>query len=217
VRALDLFSGLGGWSAPYVERGHEVTTVDIDSRFAPTVIADVMEYEPDFQPDIILASPPCEVFSVAGRFGHWAPGYRIGGPRAAQAVALVVRTVTLILQTDPAFWIIENPVGMLRKLHLIPGERQTVTWCRYGERRRKPTDLWGGFPPSLALRRRCNNRDQCHNPAPRGSRTGTQGLDAATAGKIPWELALDVCVAAERDLRVGRTHMDYTGQLFKQP
>ena len=29
MNVLDLFSGLGGWSAAFVERGHEVVTVDM--------------------------------------------------------------------------------------------------------------------------------------------------------------------------------------------
>jgi hypothetical protein len=39
----------------------------------------------------------------------------------------------------------------------------------------KPTDLWGGFPPSLILKAPCKNGDPCHVAAPRGSSTGIQG------------------------------------------
>lgn len=98
------------------------------------------------------------------------------------------------------FWIIENPRAMMR--NFMPVEnRRTVTWCQYGDTVMKPTDLWGGFPPSLQLKPPCKNGDPCHEAAPRGAKTGTQGKKGAAArGKIPYDLALAVCLAAERDL-----------------
>ena len=53
--------------------------------------------------------------------------------------------------------------------------RYTVTYCQYGDTRMKPTDIWTnaidpGFKPP------CNYRDTCHVAAPRGSRSGTQGI-----------------------------------------
>lgn len=39
----------------------------------------------------------------------------------------------------------------------------------------------------------CNNGDVCHQPAPRGSKTGTQGLkDAYTKSMIPEELVKEI-------------------------
>jgi hypothetical protein len=37
---------------------------------------------------------------------------------------------------------------------------------------------------------------------------------AALRAKIPYELALDVCIAAERDLAAGLRASDYSGRLF---
>lgn len=264
MKVLDLFCGLKGWSRPFEDAGHEVVSVDIEERFAPTIAADVLTL--DFEPggfDIILASPPCEKFSLLGLGHHWLPGYKPKGPQTELAMELVRWTVSTIRTVQPAFWIIENPVGMLRKLNLIPFERQTVTYCQYGAPWRKPTDLWGGFPPSLVLRPRCKNGDPCHIAAARGSRTGVQSTadsfmraleeDAAAAAReddvtdsgkppflrvrayqsrllygtwdqktwaakraeIPQELALDVCLAAERDLAAGlRAPADFSGRLF---
>lgn len=216
---LDLFSGLGGWSEPFRERGHEVVTVDNDPRFDCTYTMDVMDpaiFElPLFDPQIVLASPPCEKFSLMALGHHWLPGYKPRHEGTILAMELVKRTVDIIQVAAPAFYIVENPMGMLRALHLIPFERKSVTYCQYGARVRKETDLWGGFPPSLELRRRCKNGDPCHVAAPRGSRTGTQGPDdAATRAKIPYDLALDVCLAAERDLAAGLRAPNYSGRLF---
>ena len=53
--------------------------------------------------------------------------------------------------------------------------RYTVTYCRYGDERMKPTDIWTNHPNPHFLPP-CRNGDPCHVRAPRGARTGTQGI-----------------------------------------
>ena len=207
MKVLDLFAGLEGWSAPFRERGHEVFSVDNDPQFRVDLVKDVMlmtRHDLPWRPDIILASPPCEAFSVLRIGKNWTPPPE-NAPKtehARFAVRLVERTREIVGVLDPAFFIIENPRGKLRKLPVVSDlERRTVTYCQYGEKWMKPTDLWGGFPPSLSLYPRCKNGDPCHVPAPRGSTTGVQGKGtAAERAKIPHLLALEVCMAAEEDL-----------------
>jgi len=176
MRVLDLFAGLGGWSAPFRDHGHDVTTLDVDPRFGCDLTIDVLEWESAGRYDVITASPPCECFSVMTFGRYWRPGRIPRDDKARLAVRLVERTVELIELLEPAYYVVENPVGMLRKLPPLAGrERRTVTYCQYGTPFRKPTDLWGGFPPSLELRRMCRNGDPCHVAAPRGSFTGIQG------------------------------------------
>jgi len=121
-------------------------------------------------------------------------------PKTGQAKvgqALVLHTLALIEDYEPKIWVMENPRALMRKI--VPDEfiRTTVTWCQYGDTVMKPTDLWGGFPPGFEARS-CKNGDPCHEAAPRGAKTGTQGKkDAAARGKIPYGLALEVCLAAE--------------------
>lgn len=260
LRVLDLFAGLEGWSAPFRERGHDVYSVDVDARFDVDSHADVFELTPTdlpWQPDVVLASPPCEAFSVLRIGQNWTRDHQPRNDKARDAVRLVEATVALIAALEPRFWIIENPVGKLRRLPVVaPFYRRTVTYCQYGAPWRKPTDLWGGFPPSLELRPRCRPMQPCHVPAPRGSTQGIQSDTstkdprvlawyeastrepgpgnprmtewkrqlrqvagtsnmrdiAALRAKIPAELALDVCLAAERDVgSVGRAPL---GQLM---
>lgn len=117
--------------------------------------------------------------------------------------ALLLHTLELIEAYQPDFWIVENPRAMMRNIVPNKYERRTVTWCQYGDTVMKPTDLWGGFPSSLTLEPACKNGDPCHEAAPRGAKTGTQGKkDAAARGKIPYELSRAVCIAAEKDLRL---------------
>lgn len=207
MRVLDLFCGLKGWSEVFVVRGHEVVSVDIESRFRPTLAVDVLNIGPYLGPfDVVLASPPCEAFSVASIGKHWGGGIRVYEAKtvaARRAMALVHWTAACIEATQPRFAVIENPRGMLRRLPILDRyERVTVTYCQYGETRMKPTDLWGApFPASWAPRPMCGPGADCHERAPRGAKTGTQGIsDAAGRAEIPYELALDLCLAMEDDL-----------------
>jgi len=56
-------------------------------------------------------------------------------------------------------------------------KRFTVTYCQYGDTRQKPTDIWTNF--DWKPKPMCKPKATCHISAPRGSRTGTQGLKNA--------------------------------------
>lgn len=216
MKVLDLFAGLGGWSAPFLANGHEVCRVDIDARFELELVKDIFELQISdlpWRPDVILASPPCETFSVASIGHHWSGGSRAYEAKTKEAELgkrLVEKTVELIQTLQPRYAIIENPRGVLRKLNLIPVQPHTVWYCHFGETRAKPTDLWGlPFPSSINLRNSCHNRRANHLPecccsdheaAPRGARTGTQGLGSyAIKSVIPYQLANEVRLACERE------------------
>lgn len=103
----------------------------------------------------------------------------------------------LIKELNPAVWFIENPRGCLRKMDFMQGlPRYTVTYCQYGDTRMKPTDIWTNHPlPDF--KPPCKNGDSCHQRAPRGSATGTQGVDGkVNRAVIPAELCkhiVDIC------------------------
>lgn len=202
LRVLDLFSGLEGWSGSWRTRGHEVFRVELNPRF-PAEHRDIMDFAPSmlpWKPDIVLASPPCTAFSVMQIGRNWTHDHQPKNDRARAGLALLNRTLEVLAYINPQFFIIENPVGKMRRMPQMLGlERRTVTYCQYGEARMKPTDLWGRFPPSLVLRPPCRNGAPCHTPAPRGSTTGTQGMDSATAAKVPALLSEAVMLATEKD------------------
>ncbi len=221
MRVLDLFSGMKGWSAPFAERGHETLTVEIEPKFEPDWQVDILTISArdvvrrlGGSPDIILASPPCTSFTTMTMGRNWTMDDRPKTVAAAIGYALVLQTRRLIADLDPRWYVIENPRARLRSLRILDDEPQheTVWYCHVGEDRAKPTDLWGRFPPSLKLPAACHNQRPEHPPecccrdhiaAVRGSRGGTQGgVSSAEAGKIPYELAKSVCIAAEIDMGV---------------
>ena len=65
-------------------------------------------------------------------------------------------------------------------------------WISGGDSRMKPTDLWG-VVPNWTPRITCKNGDTCHVSAPRGARTGTQGLKGAKErSRVPYELGKEI-------------------------
>jgi len=184
---LDLFSGLGGFSAAFEDAdGWDVVTVEIEEKFDPDICADVMDLRPSDLPDadVILASPPCEEFSPANNLN----GEREPDP---EAVALVYHTLGLIKAKRPAYWFMENPRGRLRTL--IGRPTATVTYCQYGTDYMKPTDLWGDHPPMTY--RRCQYGDPCHE----SNREGTNNYpeNASDKAVVPYDLSASILEAVE--------------------
>lgn len=218
MRVLDLFSGLGGWGAAFRDRGHDVTSIDYEPRFGSSLVVSVMDIKALNGWDVILASPPCECFSVMTIGKYWNKDRTPKTEKSERALALARHTFDLIERAKPSFYIVENPRGMLRKLSPQP-PTATVWYCRYGSSSAKPTDLWtnlngGGAIGWLA----CASGAPDHDAAPRGADAGTQRRrpdgridtrylrDAATRGKdraaeralIPYRLSLTVALACER-------------------
>ncbi len=148
LTVIDLFSGLGGFSQSFVDRGHNVVRIDNEPSLAHvphTTIADVLALTfwdlPDAV-DIVLASPPCTHFSCAAGWRYWKNGFP--SPEVEESVKLVKYTLALINGIDPKYWVLENPRGMLRKV--IGPPVVTTWWGSWGMPYLKPTDLWGKLP-----------------------------------------------------------------------
>ena len=191
MKTLELFCGTKSFSKVMEKAGHSTYTVDNDPSFQPDECLDVLDFAPKEKYDVLWASPPCETFSVASIGTHWAGGV----PKTDAAMfglRILDRTIWLISEIKPMFWCIENPRGMMRKViepifrryGVVPRRRITLTYCQYGDTRMKPTDIWTNIQGWEG--RRCKNGDRCHEAAPRGSKTGTQGLkNAKDRGVIP--------------------------------
>jgi hypothetical protein len=189
MQTVELFCGTKSFSKVAAELGHKTFTIDNDPQHEPDLHISVFALEASQlpqRPDVFWASPPCQAFSVAAIGHNWNENKTPKSERALMATQLVEKTLELIRETNPRWWFIENPRGMLRTLPMMQKYlRRTVSYCQYGDTRMKPTDIWTNASwrePKPAYK----NGDSCHVPAPRGARTGTQGIiGAVDRGRIP--------------------------------
>lgn len=127
---LDLCSGSGNWSQPYVEAGYDVVRVDIpqDVRLMKHIGKPVHG---------ILCAPPCTVFSLAGAWVQRTED------EIKLALSVVDACLRMVCVYRPAWWALENPRGRLNKFLGKPQFEYHP--CDFGEPWTKHTYLWGQF------------------------------------------------------------------------
>lgn len=208
MRVLELFSGTRSVSRAFEARGHETFCIDYDRSFLANAHADIGELTAEQvlgwfgRPDVIWASPDCTTYSVAalGRHRRKNPETGVLDPvtdYARRCDEVNAHVVELIRELSPKVFFIENPRGGMRRMPWVQGmPRYTVTYCQYGERYMKPTDIWTDHP-APRFRPPCRNGDPCHERAPRGSRSGLQRIDGKRdRARIPAELCehiVEIC------------------------
>jgi hypothetical protein len=189
---LELFCGTKSISKEF--KDWNTITVDYDSQFEPDICGDVSNLKAeDFKDiDFIWASPDCSKFSVSSIGKYWNTDHTPKTPESEAALELLTHTINLILEINPTIgFIIENPVGKMRKMPIMEQfRRYTVHYCQYGDVRQKPTDLWSNL--DLQFKPVCKRGSPCHISAPRGSRTGTQGMNKIDKGRLPKELCKSI-------------------------
>ena len=201
MKLLELFAGSRSVGKVAEQMGFEVYSSDINSFKDINYVSDILQFDTDkvpFIPDVIWASPPCTFFSVASIGKHWNIDNTPKTDNAVLGVKIVQKTIDIIKhyqQLNPYLvYFVENPRGKLRKLPVSDffDKRHTVTYCQYGDTRMKPTDIWTNCEEWYP-RKMCKNGDTCHQSAPRGSRTGTQGIKGDyNRSMIPKQLCLDI-------------------------
>lgn len=182
---IDLCSGKEGFSQAFKDN-YEVVTLDIEKKFKPTICADVrcLPFKENLEPDVLLASPPCQHFSVA----CWT------FPRKGimEAMQLAGACFEAVAYLKPKKWLIENPRGRLRQL--TPKKpNMTIFYSDFDKDypAQKPTDLWGNIPLSLVKHvRRPHPFEGITDPAERHHQWGRKyvqclGKTPADRAKVP--------------------------------
>jgi hypothetical protein len=205
MRTAELFAGTKSFSKVAATLGHSTLTFECERCFDPDRVVDILSMPVSLVPyrlDILWASPPCQGFSVAAIGKNWNHDNTPKTASARLGMAFVRKTLRIIEERKPAWWFIENPRGKLRKLPFMQNLiRHTVTYCQYGDDRMKPTDIWTNAT-WWTPRPICKNGDQCHEAAPRGARTGTQGIKGdSDRSRIPHGLFDEIFAQMPVELR----------------
>ena len=158
MRALVLFCGTGSIDKAFQRLGWEVTSVDWESKYAPTHVANIMTWDYRQYPpgafQFVWGSPCCTHFSRART---------TGGPRDIDgATALVARTLEIIAYFGCP-WALENPqTGLLKDQALMQGlSYRDVTYCAYGYPYKKTTRVWNTLGDAWKPRPVCCKESPC--------------------------------------------------------
>lgn len=196
LKVLELFAGTRSVSKAFEANGHETFSIEWDKSHPDidwyvdlneVTAKDILERFG--QPDVIWSSNDCTTFSVAGIGIHRTKNLGTGNldpktEKAEKADKLNNHVFNLIRELKPALYFIENPRGGLRKMNYIQDfPRYTLTYCQYGFPYMKPTDIWTNHPDPQ-FKPPCKNGAPCHEKAPRGSRTGLQGIQGSKCRSV---------------------------------
>lgn len=210
-KTIELYGGARSFSVVAQRLGHQIFTTDYEVIDGQDLVADIHDLTAKdfpYKPDILWASPPCEGFSVASMGANWRGGYRAYIPKtdtARRSIDLVKQALRLIDELKPKYFFIENPQGVLKNLPLLKHlKMHTIWYCKYGDMRAKPTNIWTNaewFQPRPCCRNykydkvtgKIINRHCHHEPARRGAKTGTQGIKGyKNRSRIPAQLFEDI-------------------------
>lgn len=176
---LEIFAGTGSVGKVANKRGFNVISIDIDPKFKPDIVANILElqYKDLPTPNFIWASVPCNTFSWLICSGK-TPSRDC---KTHKALTDVGRTGDKILNKTLEIiryfsnlnknlkWVIENPRGMMREQPAMkPFDLATTSYCMYGDKRNKPTDFFNNFNLEL--------KPVCKPSAPHGSNANHVGV-----------------------------------------
>lgn len=200
MRVLELFAGTRSIGKAFEKHGHEVYSIEWNKDFeninwyediGKITAQDIIDRFG--RPDVIWASPDCTSYSLAAISHHRVKNKETGNLDPITDYAkfcdkVNTHVIDLIHELNPKYFFIENPRGGLCNMIFMQGiPKYLVTYCQYGDTRMKPTHIFTNYPDPQF--KHCKNGDPCHEKAPRGSRTGTQGIKGSVdRSRIPDKL-----------------------------
>ena len=101
-KLLELYSGTGSVGKVAREMGFQVVSMDISDKYSPDFCRDILEFDFSLWPrgwfDVIWASPPCTLYSVASN-----------NTKPEEGNPVSRRTLEVIKYLEPKHFVIENP------------------------------------------------------------------------------------------------------------
>lgn len=173
---MELFKGTGSVGKMAKKLGLNDVSLDLEDKYEPDILTDILEWDykkwakdNNFKPDFIWASPPCNTYSplvyqLKERNTQTAVPY---SERAKIGTKILYKTLEIIdyfKSINPKLlFVMENPKGMMRNDKKVKKlNRDTTTYCAYGDFKRKLTDFFNNVPDGLQLKEiaPCPNPDK---------------------------------------------------------
>ena len=193
---------MGGWSKPFIDDGDEVWGIDIENYNYPgqLIQEDVRKLDgygfTDI--DIIIGSPMCRDFSVAGRFGNGQGRYHWKVPQDPQrGMILVNEFKRFVNEAQPKIWAMENVTNGEPYINLVMGN---PSW-HFRLSKKGFRSLWSNFPMPFTFEYAPDNRmvkvkRQCHGKPIRRV-VQPKSLRGPERALIPYPVARFVADAAK--------------------
>lgn len=221
MKIVELFAGDRSIGKEAEKQGHQVFSVDWQKFDNIDLSMDIEWMRPSdvpFVPDCVWASFDCTTYTIAAISHHRKDriypksNYAEKCDRVNQHVIAMI-DYWLDINPNMVFWF-ENPRGMLRHMPFMKKfNRHTVWYCKYGDDRAKPTDIWTNSVTWIP-RPMCKNykydengeiiNKHCHHAsARRGAKTGTQGRKGSyERSKIPQQLCAEILQTTNEQLTI---------------
>ena len=210
-KLIEVFAGSRSIGKEAEKQNVKVFSVDWTPYENIDLVIDVEEMQIKdipFIPDAGWFSPDCTTYSIAACSTHRNKDRSAKTEYAIKCDRTNTHFISLInqwLEINPNFvFFIENPRGILRHMDFMKNfKRYTIWYCKYGDDRAKPTDIWTNSKTWKPREMCCNykydkegniiNKHCHHESARRGAKTGTQGKKGSyERSKIPQELCEEI-------------------------
>lgn len=206
MRTVEIFAGTCSFSKVAKERGHDIQTTDYNSEFNCDLTGDVLNeqiqdqiFEQVKKADVVWMSPVCTKWSLAAGNTYWTKYRQPKRDDTYDAIKMMLfcRFIADYCEKHNKIFFIENPNG--RAVWIMDNQYLKRCWyCQYGDTRAKPTNIWTNLKDWTPKVCHNGNEDCHHEAAPRGSKTGTQGLkDNKERSIVPRELCLEIIKETE--------------------
>jgi len=191
---LDLFCGTKSLKSVIEKKGYDYIGLDIEEEHEPDICINFLDWDfKSIEPDIIWASPDCSCYSMASGGRHFGKDKIPKTEKAIIHLKILDKLKECInyhLSINPdLIYYIENPTARMSWfIDPLIYPRYDVSYCQYGCDRMKPTTIWSNKKDFIPKKCKNNNPYCNHIRAPRGSKSGTQGIPKNERYKVPNQL-----------------------------
>jgi len=155
MNVLELFSGTGSVGKCCKELGWDVVSVDMEKKFNPTHLCNIMDFDYKQYPKnhfaIVWGSPPCTNYSQLKKCWYGRKlkdgtiySKELHNKDMDEADKIMLKTFEIINYFDCEYWFVENPLSTLKDREIMKDKfYHTIDYCMYSDwGYKKRTLIW---------------------------------------------------------------------------